>query len=123
MCVNLLSSSLRDRIEVTRDYGQIGRVYGPAGQLNQVFMNILNNAQQAIADEGTIAITTRQDGDWVSVSIRDDGCGIPAEIATRFSIPFFTTKEPGVGTGPGAVAQLWADLEARRHDRVPEQSW
>ena len=101
MCVNLLSSTLRDRIEVTRDYGQIGRVYGPAGQLNQVFMNVLNNAQQAIAEEGTIAITTRQDGEWVSVSIRDDGCGMPAEMCDKIFDPFFTTKEPGVGTGLG----------------------
>ncbi len=48
MCVNLLSSSLRDRVELKREYGAIGRVYGPAGQVNQVFRSILNNAQQAI---------------------------------------------------------------------------
>ncbi len=101
MCVNLLSSSLRDRVEVIRDYGTLGRVYGPAGQLNQVFMNILNNAQQAIVDEGHITITTRQDGDWVTVCVRDDGCGIAADVQARIFDPFFTTKEPGVGTGLG----------------------
>lgn len=101
MCVNLLSSSLRDRIEVVRDYGEIGRVFGPAGQLNQVFMNILNNAQQAIPDDGTITITTRQEDEWVSVRIRDTGCGIPADVRERIFDPFFTTKEPGVGTGLG----------------------
>jgi signal transduction histidine kinase len=101
MCVNLLSSSLRDRVELRRDYGQIGRIYGPAGQLNQVFMNILNNAQQAIAETGTIDITTQQEGEWVSVKIRDNGCGIPAELCEKIFDPFFTTKEPGVGTGLG----------------------
>ncbi len=101
MCVNLLSSSLRDRIEVVRDYGEIGRVFGPAGQLNQVFMNILNNAQQAITDDGAITITTRQEDEWVSVRIRDSGCGIPADVRQKIFDPFFTTKEPGVGTGLG----------------------
>jgi signal transduction histidine kinase len=101
MCVNLLSSSLRDRVEVQRQYGAIGRVYGPAGQLNQVFMNILNNAQQAIESTGTISIATEQDGDFVSVRIRDDGCGISADARAKIFDPFFTTKEPGVGTGLG----------------------
>jgi len=101
MCVNLLSSSMRDRIEVVRDYGEIGRVFGPAGQLNQVFMNILNNAQQAITDDGAITITTRQEDEWVSVRIRDSGCGIPADVREKIFDPFFTTKEPGVGTGLG----------------------
>jgi signal transduction histidine kinase len=101
MCVNLLSSSLRDRVEVKREYGAIGRVYGPAGQLNQVFMNILNNAQQAIETAGTISISTQQDGEWISVRVRDDSCGIPADVRAKIFDPFFTTKEPGVGTGLG----------------------
>jgi signal transduction histidine kinase len=101
MCVNLLSSALRDRVEVVRDYGQIGRVYGPAGQLNQVFMNVLNNAQQAIEGEGTLTITTRQEGDSIVVAVRDDGCGMSDEVKAKIFDPFFTTKEPGVGTGLG----------------------
>ncbi len=101
MCLNLLSNAMRDRIEVHRDYGQIGRIYGPSGQLNQVFMNILNNAQQAIEGEGEIFITTRQEGDTVSVAIRDTGCGIADDVRAKVFDPFFTTKEPGVGTGLG----------------------
>jgi len=101
MCVNLLSSALRDRVEVVRDYGQLGRVYGPAGQLNQVFMNLLNNAQQAIEGQGHITITTRQEGDWITVRVRDDGCGMTDEVRQKIFDPFFTTKEPGVGTGLG----------------------
>jgi two-component system NtrC family sensor kinase len=101
MCVNLLSSELRDRVEVVRDYGQIGRVYGPAGQLNQVFMNLLHNAQQAIDGSGRITITTRQEGDWITVRVQDDGCGMTENVRAKVFDPFFTTKEPGVGTGLG----------------------
>jgi signal transduction histidine kinase len=101
MCLNLLGNTIRDRIEIERDYGSIGRIYGPAGQLNQVFMNILNNAQQAIEGEGRIVVATSQDGDHVSVRIRDTGCGIPDELKDKIFDPFFTTKEPGVGTGLG----------------------
>jgi len=101
MCLNLMSNTLHERVEVYRDYGQIGRIYGPSGQLNQVFMNILNNAQQAITDNGEIHITTRQDDQWVSVSIRDTGPGIPEPIRNRIFDPFFTTKDPGKGTGMG----------------------
>ncbi len=86
MCVNLLSNTLRHRVEVHRDYGQIGRVFGPGGQLNQVFMNILNNAQQAIEGQGEIFITTRQEGESIVVSIRDTGRGIPAEPREKSSI-------------------------------------
>jgi signal transduction histidine kinase len=101
MCLNLLGSSLRDRVEVHRNYGKVGRVFGPAGQLNQVFMNILNNAQQSIDGFGHITITTSQEGEMVNVAIRDTGGGIPEAIHGKICDPFFTTKEPGVGTGLG----------------------
>jgi signal transduction histidine kinase len=101
MCLNLIGNSVRDRIEVHRDYGPLGRIHGPAGQLNQVFMNILNNAQQAIVGEGELFVTTSQDGDQVRVSIRDTGCGIPDDVKSKIFDPFFTTKEPGIGTGLG----------------------
>ncbi|HET6883985.1 MAG TPA: ATP-binding protein [Pirellulales bacterium] len=101
MCLNLLLSQVKHRIELKRDYGEVGRIHGPHGHLNQVFMNILNNAQQAIEGSGTILVTTRQQGDRISVSIRDDGPGIPDEIRSRIFDPFFTTKEPGLGTGLG----------------------
>ncbi|HEX7450390.1 MAG TPA: ATP-binding protein [Pirellulales bacterium] len=101
MCLNLLFSQVKHRITLERQYGEVATVHGPHGHLNQVFMNILNNAQQAIDGEGRITITTRQQGDMASVSIRDTGPGIPEEIKHRIFDPFFTTKDPGLGTGLG----------------------
>jgi signal transduction histidine kinase len=101
MCLNLLFSQVKHRITLQRDYGDVGMVHGPHGHLNQVLMNILNNAQQAIEGEGRILVTTRRDGEQISISIRDDGPGIPEEIKSRIFDPFFTTKEPGLGTGLG----------------------
>ncbi len=79
-----------------------------AGELNQVFLNLIINAAHAIAAvvkdsvrKGTITITTRRDQQWVEVSIRDTGCGIPQEIKSRVFEPFFTTKPVGQGTGQG----------------------
>lgn len=101
MCLNLLFSQVKHRITLQREYGQVAMVHGPHGHLNQVFMNILNNAQQAIDGEGRITVSTRQEGDMASVSIRDTGPGISDDIKHRIFDPFFTTKEPGLGTGLG----------------------
>jgi signal transduction histidine kinase len=101
MCLNLLSNQIRDRITVHADYGDLGLVEGPSGQLNQVFMNILSNAQQAISGKGEITITTRREAGRVIVTIRDTGCGMTPEVQRRIFDPFFTTKAPGVGTGLG----------------------
>lgn len=101
MCLNLLFGQIKHRIRVRKDYGEVERVHGPHGHLNQVFMNILNNAQQAMESDGEITITTWQEDGEVSVSVRDTGPGIPEEIQGRIFDPFFTTKEPGQGTGLG----------------------
>jgi signal transduction histidine kinase len=101
MCLNLLSNEIRDRITVHTDYGELGFVEGPSGQLNQVFMNILSNARQAISGKGEITITTRREAGRAIVTIRDTGCGMTPEVQRRIFDPFFTTKAPGVGTGLG----------------------
>ena len=71
------------------------------GRLNQVFLNILNNAQQAIDGNGTIAIRTWVKDAQVHVSIADTGSGIPQEDVARVFDPGFTTKGVDVGTGLG----------------------
>jgi signal transduction histidine kinase len=91
----------RDRIVVHQEFGRIPNVMGLAGQLNQVFMNLLANAGEAIAGPGEVWIKTWQQGERVYVSIRDSGPGIPPENLGKIFDPFFTTKEVGKGTGLG----------------------
>jgi len=74
------------------------------GQLNQVFMNILNNAIQALPEDkknGEITIYTEEMDNQIQVRIKDNGVGIPEHIKARIWEPFFTTKPVGVGTGLG----------------------
>ena len=79
------------------------------GEFNQVILNILINAVHAISgvvreggkEKGTITVTTRRDGDWAEIRIRDTGTGIPEKARNRVFDPFFTTKEVGKGTGQG----------------------
>ncbi len=84
-------------------------VHGFQGEFNQAILNMVVNAAHAIAQvvgdgsngKGKIMITTRRDGNWVEVRIKDTGCGIPKDIRNRIFDPFFTTKEIGKGTGQG----------------------
>jgi signal transduction histidine kinase len=99
--LRLLGPSLGDRITVHRDYGQIPPVRIVPGQLNQVLMNLLSNACDAIEGTGNIWLSTVRDGRMVRITVRDDGIGIPDDKLARIFDPFFTTKQPGKGTGLG----------------------
>ena len=99
--LTLLSHELKHGITVHRQYGNLPLVKCHAGQINQVFMNILLNAVQALQGRGNIWITTRADQNRAVVEIRDDGPGIPRSIQKRIFDPFFTTKPVGKGTGLG----------------------
>ena len=92
--------------EVSEQFGEVPKIYARGGEINQVVLNILVNAAQAIAgqkrsEKGLITITTKLAGSHVIILVSDDGPGIPAEIRSRIFDPFFTTKEPGKGTGLG----------------------
>jgi signal transduction histidine kinase len=99
--LRLLEHRWRDRIMVERDYGTLPPVDCDPGQINQVFVNILANACDALGERGTLTVQTRPDGDAVRVVIRDDGPGIPPDVRARIFDPFFTTKDVGAGTGLG----------------------
>lgn len=104
--LNLLAALLKNRIEVRRHIkGKLPRLYCNAGHINQVFMNILTNAAQAISGEGTIDVTieTIDEGKSIQVAIADSGPGIPEDVMEKMTDPFYTTKEVGEGTGLG----LW----------------
>ena len=97
----LLHHHYKSRIQVVRDYRLKLPVLCRPGQINQVFMNIIFNAIQAIEGPGTITVRTRAEGGQAVVDIEDTGRGIPAEIRDKIFDPFFTTKKVGEGTGLG----------------------
>jgi signal transduction histidine kinase len=100
--LNLASNALRPTAKVVLEYAEVPRVLGLASELTQVFVHLLMNAAQALADtHGTVTITTRLDDGRVSVTIADTGCGIAGEHLERIFEPFFTTRAPGEGTGMG----------------------
>jgi len=97
----LMEPRFKNGIEVVRDYGDIPRVRCYAGQLNQVFLNLLMNACDAMKDEGRIRIRSRKGPLGVRLEFADDGPGIPEDVRSRIFDPFFTTKPVGEGTGLG----------------------
>jgi signal transduction histidine kinase len=99
--LKLIQHEMTGRITVHRDYGIQETVEIIPGQVNQVFMNLLQNAIHAIPEKGDIWIRTWEDGDRVHVAVRDSGKGIQKEHLGRIFEPFFTTKEVGQGTGLG----------------------
>ncbi len=98
----ILGNKLKDRIRIKKEYGEIPEVYCQISKLNQVFLNIINNAIQAInEDEGLITISTKAIDQHVQVSISDTGPGMDEMTKKRIFEPFYTTKEVGKGTGLG----------------------
>jgi signal transduction histidine kinase len=97
----LLHNKYKDRIEIIKNYGQIPLIECFPGQLDQVFMNILSNAIDAIDKKGSITINTSISRENIKVSIKDTGHGIPENLKVKIFDPFFTTKGVGKGTGLG----------------------
>ena len=113
--LNLMRTELKDRITIVKEYGEIDLVDAVPGQINQVFMNLLQNAIHAIPDEGEIRIKTWKEDDRVKISVKDSGTGISPEHQKRIFEPFFTTKEAGKGTGLG-LSVSYRILQSHRGD-------
>jgi signal transduction histidine kinase len=99
--LTIVQHQLKGRIEVEKHFGDLPPVECHPNRLNQVFVNLLINAAQAIPDRGTITISTACKGDAVTISISDTGTGIDPEDLSKIFDPGFTTKGVGVGTGLG----------------------
>ena len=99
----IIAHQLRDRVTVVRDFGDLPQVECYAQQVNQVFMNVLVNAGQAINGPGQITILTRRSGGSVTIDIQDTGAGIPKENLQRIFEPGFTTKGGRIGMGLGML--------------------
>lgn len=99
--LNVVRREIATKALLTANLGDVPLVRCNPGQMNQVFLNILLNASQAIATQGEIRISTWAEGNQAIISISDTGCGIPPEVMNRIFDPFFTTKEVGQGSGLG----------------------
>jgi signal transduction histidine kinase len=95
----------QNQVKIERDYGDLPLLECAAASMNQVFLNLLMNALQAIEatgrNSGRIRVATQTHDDAIVVEVADDGCGIPAEVVSKIFDPFFTTKPVGRGTGLG----------------------
>jgi len=99
--LRLAGPQIRDRIAVETRFGPELHVLCAPQELQQVFLNLVLNAAQAIEERGVIRVTSEREGDEVAVEIEDDGCGIAPDVMERIFDPFFTTKAVGEGTGLG----------------------
>jgi len=103
----LLNSSMSNKIRIVKDFGEVPMVDCLAGKINQVFMNIVNNAVHALTENldvnpnPVIVIKTSTEGEYAKIEIIDNGPGIPDHVKDRIFEPFFTTKAVGKGTGLG----------------------
>lgn len=99
--LNVVWNELKYKADVVKEYAGIPEIECIPTQINQVFMNLLMNAVQAIKDHGRITIRTGQEGGNVWVEVEDNGSGIEPKNLSRVFDPFFTTKPVGKGTGLG----------------------
>ena len=97
----MLAHKLQGGVTVVRDYGDVPRIEAIAGELNQVWTNLIDNAIDAMGGTGTLRVSTRVNENGVVVEIGDTGPGMPKEAQARAFEPFYTTKDVGKGTGLG----------------------
>ncbi|MEW6501617.1 MAG: ATP-binding protein [Thermodesulfobacteriota bacterium] len=111
--LDIVWNELKYKCDVKKEYGTLPLTVCNPQQLNQVFVNLLVNAAQAIERRGEIRIKTWADSDRIHVSVADNGCGIPRESIKRIFEPFYTTKEVGKGTGLGL--SIAYDIVVKNH--------
>lgn len=118
--LNILRNQLKHKAEIIREYGNLPALWCIPSQLNQVFLNLLANAAQAITAPGMIRIRTSVENDLIMIRISDTGCGIKTRDLTRIFDPFFTTKASGQGTGLGLSLSL--DIVRKHHGNLYAES-
>jgi signal transduction histidine kinase len=99
--LNVVGTEFKYKATVVKEYAAIPDIECIPTQLNQVFMNLLENAAQAIEVRGTVTLRTGREGDKVWVEVQDTGSGIRPEHLDRIFDPFFTTRDVGKGVGLG----------------------
>ncbi len=99
--LHIIWNEIKYHCQVEKRLSDVPTIYGYPQQINQVLMNVIINAAQAIKENGLITITTKREEGGVRIEISDNGGGIPEEIISKIFDPFFTTKDVGEGTGLG----------------------
>ena len=97
----IAKNRLKNKATVHKHFGDLPTIHCSPSQINQIFLNLLTNAADAIEGTGEIVIQTAADDRRVRISISDTGSGIPEDLMSKIRDPFFTTKEVGKGTGLG----------------------
>ena len=118
--LNIICNELKYKATLERRYGQLPMIECLPSELNQVYMNMLLNAGHAIAERGTITVSTGTAGEEVWIEIRDSGSGISPELRQRIFDPFFTTKPVGSGTGLGLSISY--GIINKHHGRIELES-
>lgn len=118
--LNVVMNEIKYKADVVKDYAELPDIECMPFQLNQVFLNLLVNAAQAMEDRGTITLSTRAEVDHVVVQVSDTGCGMPPEVVKRIFDPFFTTKPVGKGTGLGL--SVTHNIVTRHHGAITVDS-
>jgi signal transduction histidine kinase len=118
--INVVWNQLKYKVDVIRVYADLPQVHCVVSQINQVVMNLLVNAGQAIAVRGTLTLRTGVQGDKVWIEVQDTGCGIAPEKLAHVFEPFYTTKAIGLGTGLGL--SIAADIIDRHQGEILLQS-
>ena len=99
--LKIAHNALKHKVQVLRSFGDVPPIRCMPSKLNQVFLNLVTNAAQAIEQQGKLLLKTYTEDDALFVVIEDNGKGIPADVLPRIFDPFFTTKPVGHGTGLG----------------------
>jgi two-component system NtrC family sensor kinase len=118
--LNIVRNEIKYKANIVRELGTLPPVRCIPAQINQVFMNLLVNAAQAIDERGTIVLRSGVDGDAVWISVQDNGCGIAPDKLTRIFDPFYTSKPVGKGTGLG-LTLVWGIVQ-RHQGTIDVQS-
>jgi signal transduction histidine kinase len=118
----MLSGKIPAGIRVVKDFDRsLPRIPAYAGELNQVWTNLIDNAVSAMGSAGVLTVRTGMDRDYVAVDICDTGPGVPPEIRDRIFEPFFTTKPVGQGTGLGLEIS-WRIVVNKHHGDITVES-
>jgi signal transduction histidine kinase len=118
----MLGGKIPPGITVVKDYDRsLPKIPAYAGELNQVWTNLIDNAVSAMGDTGTLTVRTMLDHDHLIVEFGDTGPGVPAEIKDRIFEPFFTTKPVGQGTGLGLDIS-WRIVANKHHGAIQVES-